>query len=361
MARYSIATSDDGFITLSDKASAMEATIAPQHGGEISSINVRGQQVVYRAREYPDAAEGWRGKAPVLFPAVGRHRDGIYKLATDSSLAAMGLHGFISKCAFRMVASSASETEASVTIEYASNDTVANHEGCYYPFIFSLTIVYTLKDGVLTAQHKVAHLPGGRGPTLMPFAIGNHITFKFPFNTQSGAWEDGSLSSSLTHEHCLTAGSLLSGQTVAQPALQLESGLSLREQLASNGVLGWDLASSEMDDFASTACWLTLRQPGALSVTFEQSYSGPRSRCSSCGSDVAVTAKAGSQSSCCNALTSADPHAHRHFVLWGDKDAGFICPEPWLSGPDSLNTLAGTPLLKAGEDACWTFTMRFER
>lgn len=63
---------------------------------------------------------------------------------------------------------------------------------------------------------------------------------------------------------------------------------------------------------------------------------------------------------CGSSRLSTSPHAHRHFVLWGEPPAegaafGFLCPEPWLSGPDSLNTLQGTPLLLPGESATWTF------
>ena len=37
--------------------------------------------------------------------------------------------------------------------------------------------------------------------------------------------------------------------------------------------------------------------------------------------------------------------------------AGFICLEPWLSGPDSLNTRAGCMELSPGEEQQWTFTI----
>lgn len=47
-----------------------------------------------------------------------------------------------------------------------------------------------------------------------------------------------------------------------------------------------------------------------------------------------------------------------YFVLWGNRDQGFFCPEPWYGGPNSLNLRQGVVLLQSGEAASWTMDVR---
>ena len=57
-----------------DKGGPLRVAVAPRHGGELTSMQYRFEgawhELIYRAREY-DVAEGWSGKAPLLWPAVG--------------------------------------------------------------------------------------------------------------------------------------------------------------------------------------------------------------------------------------------------------------------------------------------------
>ena len=51
----------------------------------------------------------------------------------------------------------------------------------------------------------------------------------------------------------------------------------------------------------------------------------------------------------------------RHFVLWGegsDEKGGFICVEPWLGGPNSLNTRKGSVALGAGKEFRWAWSLQ---
>ena len=69
-----------------------------------------------------------------------------------------------------------------------------------------------------------------------------------------------------------------------------------------------------------------------------------------------------SRGSCCRVfLWVVGTHAVQYFVLWGDADGGFFCPEPWLGGPDSLNTGAGRVVLHAGEAFTWSYTIASTR
>lgn len=45
------------------------------------------------------------------------------------------------------------------------------------------------------------------------------------------------------------------------------------------------------------------------------------------------------------------------FVMWGEAEKQYICPEPWLGVPNSLNTGKGSVHLGAGETFEWTFSI----
>jgi len=61
-------------IVLRDETSRLEAAIAPTQGGELSGMAVefkgRWVELLYRGRDYRPAS-GFRGKASILWPAVG--------------------------------------------------------------------------------------------------------------------------------------------------------------------------------------------------------------------------------------------------------------------------------------------------
>src|ERR1700739_2680824 len=61
-------------IVLRDNTAGVEAAVAPSEGGELTSYRVKfkGQwvELLYRARDYAPGP-GFRGKAPLLWPAVG--------------------------------------------------------------------------------------------------------------------------------------------------------------------------------------------------------------------------------------------------------------------------------------------------
>src|SRR6478672_2388708 len=61
-------------VILRDNAAGVEAAVAPQAGGELSSFRVRFRgkwiELLYHARDY-SPNQGFAGKGPVLWPAVG--------------------------------------------------------------------------------------------------------------------------------------------------------------------------------------------------------------------------------------------------------------------------------------------------
>jgi galactose mutarotase-like enzyme len=191
-----------------------------------------------------------------------------------------------------------------------------------YPFPFTVTATLSVKDGAVKLTMRVANTASEEGSRL-PFSIGNHISLQFPFLPSAGSWEDGVVRSSGTVEHKLSGRSLLTGQMEARPELG-EGGLPITSKTpdACNMVLG---------GFGAADAFVEVVQPGAMSVRVTQSFGdGPEGLSS----------------------RLAD---HRHFVFWGDADAGFFCPEPWVSGPSALNTRAGLIVLEPGQSQEWGF------
>lgn len=352
----------DGSALIEIGDGVLSASVSPGRGGQLVSLKGQGGLELI----YSNSVDGWQGGSPVLFPAVGRHRDGTYSLTRcskgedgvvqDQQLR-MPLHGFVQDKQFDVTSFGIDDKGCPHV------DLKLVHLGdVHYPFDFNLTIRYSIASYELVVRHDIKNLTtsGADKSFLMPFAIGNHITLRFPF-TAGGRWDEGRVLTSLTHEHALAPGSLLSGKCIERSELgEAGSGLPLTNPLATDGVLGWGPAIVEGGDFTSKTCQLEVSQPGQVTVRLRHSYEGPGPRCARCGD---APGPSGPACPACGprGRISADPHAHRHFVLWGEPPSadgsrgGFICPEPWLTGPDSLNTLAGTPLLKPGETATWAF------
>lgn len=344
-ARYYISASEiDGVAvcTLGDRVAGVEIAFAPARGGEWVSFTHQGRQLMDRGLQMspPSPASRWAGHAPILWPAVGRQRDGgAYIPPGESTARIMPLHGFAKDCAFTVEDLDASDSEASVSMVLTHADCAAF--AAAFPYSFKLVVKVTLSAGLVTLAHTVAHTgSGGDASTLMPFAIGNHLTLRFPLLEGAADWASGRIQSSVTHEYELTSGSLLSGVLRPEPAFGDGSGMPLTTPCATNGVFGTPAP-------AEAACWLRVVQPHVLAVEVTHAITQGPERVAD--DDATQT-------------WLAHANSHRHFVLWGEppvsgESAGFICPEPWVTGPDSLNTRAGLPLLRAGESATWTMTV----
>ncbi len=64
----------ESLIVLTDHENGVEATIAPQQGGELCGLKYKHGaewvELLYKACDYKPS-DGWRGKAPLLWPATG--------------------------------------------------------------------------------------------------------------------------------------------------------------------------------------------------------------------------------------------------------------------------------------------------
>jgi len=110
----------------------------------------------------------WDQHAPVLFPVCGRILNGYYLY--NGKKYEMDGHGFASKCSFSVK----TKGEDSVTLVLESNETTLKE----YPFEFSLTAKYTVKEASLSAEFTVEN----KDKKVMPYMFGWHPGFSLEKN-----------------------------------------------------------------------------------------------------------------------------------------------------------------------------------
>ena len=144
------------------RAGGATARIALQ-GGEPVSWRVGGVDYLWSG----DPAH-WNRHAPILFPVVGASAGGVVRVAGREY--PMPQHGFARDLPFALVERDA----ASALLRLMDTSETRVH----YPFAFRLDLAVSLAaDGALTLSFAVANT----GPTPMPYALGFHPAFPWPF------------------------------------------------------------------------------------------------------------------------------------------------------------------------------------
>jgi galactose mutarotase-like enzyme len=183
--------------------------IVQPDGAELRSIqDAAGSEYLWQA----DPAI-WNRHAPILFPIIGKLRNGHYEL--DGKTFSMPKHGFARTSIFQLIDK---KTDQLVFLLAPSDETRA----CY-PFEFALTVSYSLIGNALHIQYAVRNT----GSSLMPFSIGAHPGFTLPSPIDDCFLE---FEQEETLTACLLSDSgLLSEETV--PVLQKTNRLPLSETL----------------------------------------------------------------------------------------------------------------------------------
>lgn len=109
----------------------------------------------------------WSGRAPNLFPYIGRLTNETYTL--NGKQYNMGIHGFAAKTEFLLEG----ETENSATFLLRSNGSIRK----MYPYYFELRVAYRLEGPHISIRYSVSNID--RSP--MYFGIGGHPGFSLPF------------------------------------------------------------------------------------------------------------------------------------------------------------------------------------
>ncbi len=310
-------------IVLRDNAAGIEAAVAPQAGGELSSYRVRRKgewlELLYHARDY-SPNQGFAGKGPVLWPAVGaqypvgeppKQSCGMGSVVVAGKTYPMPCHGFARTLPWKQVSRSANNSGARVTVELSDSDRTRQ----FYPYTFRLDAIYELAGGHLTIDYVTTSDPVNQQP--MIFAIGNHIAFKIPF----------------------IAGTNPADMTIRTPnTIQLLRGANGLPN-GENKVNSFDHAR-RLGDFDSS---VALPLAGYPSTPYAL-LSDPQ------GLGVRV----GQQSS---ALL---PEPLDRFHLYGGPKVGYFCPEPWFGLINSLNTGQGAVTLRPGDKFTWRIELSTE-
>lgn len=315
-ARYAALRQDgEARIVLRDEEAGLEATLAPAAGGELCSLRYRWKQqwveLLYRACQY-EPAPGWRGKAPLLWPATGGtfapsdppgQPSGHYTVGQTTYR--MPFHGFAQNLPWKAGLVHAGPRQAAAVLDLASNEQTRR----LYPFDFLLSADYRVAEGRLTIRYTV--IASKQNKDEMFFSIGNHITFRTPLLPGS---EPG-LTRITTPARLLLvkdARNLPTGETAPAP---FSKGVLLRDVESNRAI---SLGGYPSDPV------LTMEDPQGLRVRLRH-----RAR-----------------------WLPAQPLVQ--FNLFGDAQAGFFSPEPWVGAQNSLQSRRGLVFLKPGQDWDWT-------
>ncbi len=314
-------------VTLTDQKRGIRIGVIPAAGGEIGSFQIRDgarwREILYRAMKYGAAGgDGWSGRAPTLWPAVGRSFSekqiaawrrtgkipGHCAYVVNGRERRIGGHGFARNFPWSFENYGYGREEAWVTCALRSSAATRR----WYPFDFEMRVTYTLDRGSLRMRYEVAAGRANRGP--MPFCLGNHISFKLPFFGR-GRFGDCTLRTNATRLLELSPLNLLSGRS---ERVDLSRPVSVGDEQWQNTVLG---------GLRADAARMELNDPKGLKMVVTQG-------------EIPVGRRRLAER---NIL----------FVLWASPQLGYYCPEPWAGKPNGLNDAAGRVSLSRGERFAW--------
>ena len=136
---------------------------ASELGAELQSIIFDGTQYLWQGNP-----EFWTGRAPILFPIVGKLRGGA--MLYDGNKYIMKNHGICRDAVFNMI----KKTDDSITFSLCDN--IVTKE--VYPFDFELFVTYKLVESTLATQLQVTN----KYSNTIYFSIGGHPAFNCPLN-----------------------------------------------------------------------------------------------------------------------------------------------------------------------------------
>ncbi len=309
-------TQTGGFLTLTDDTGGLQATMNPQAGGELCGLRFRFRgewvELLHRACDYAEAP-GWRGKAPLLWPATGAtlragetpgaQRPGSYEW--NGKAYSMPFHGFVQNMPWKVEMAAAGRRSADAVLSVTDTEQTRK----YYPFRFTLTVEYRVSEGRLAMVYMVRSSSQNSGK--MFFSIGNHITFRNPF-------VKGSDPAKMRLE--TPAGLMLikdknnlpTGETKPPPF----PGSVLAGNLAANPVIS--LGGYRGDPT------VVLLDPQGLRLRMKHS------------------------------ARKLPPQPYVQINLWSDNPLSYISPEPWVGAQNSFHSRRGLVELSPGEQWQWT-------
>lgn len=136
---------------------------AKKEGAELTSIKLDGEEKLHDGKEY------WNRQAPILFPIVGKLKEG--KTIIENQAYEMGQHGFARDMVFECKKDKENLKEFKL---------IANEETLKkYPYNFELTVKYQVKDNTLIVTYEVENIDNKN----ILFGIGAHPAFKCNYSS----------------------------------------------------------------------------------------------------------------------------------------------------------------------------------
>ena len=318
-------------VELTNADASICAAVCPEEGAELSSLKVsyggEAAEIIFRAFDYSEC-EGWRGRGPWLWPAVGRtfsaeEIDHIIKTGTSPRIGSYSLpdfpgrvfqipiHGFAMRMPWALTETGSSNTEAWCTC--ALRATPETKEA--YPFDFELDLKTRVGASRVVLEFKVTADENNSAP--MPFAAGNHMTFRVEPDTES--WCKSVFRTGATKRMLINKAAVTTGETV-----DLGDGVggSISDNFYHNGVLG----GYSQDPAIAELLW-----PDGRGIRVKQTQSREES-------DVVA------------------PPSDYYCVLYAKQQRAYFCVEPWVGTPNVLNE--GAPVvLKPGGSWLWEVSL----
>jgi galactose mutarotase-like enzyme len=303
----------------------LQAYVAPAHGADLAGLEVRHDgrwsELLYRGMDY-GPTDGWTGKAPILWPAVGRN----FPNPAGSGRPGDGLgwvfhgrrypipiHGFARDQAWRIVRRGTCDGSAFLQLALRDNDLTRS----MYPFGFTLTTEYRIWRDALYIRQAVHAARSNAEP--MPFSIGNHLTFRIPL-LPGGDGPQTAISTPATEQVITDGSGKPTGQVVAVSYAMPRPLSSLKP-----------LTAISLSGYAEGQEWVRLEDRSGFAIIVAHSE-GRRPR----GTPVL-------------------------FNLWGDVPHGYFAPEPWVGKQNSLATGDGAMALAPGDTYRWMIEVRAEK
>lgn len=307
-------------IRLNSPDGRLSAWIAPHQGAELCGLEWQGRELLWRGRDFAPTS-GWTGRAPILWPAIGRtFAHGPEPTAETFRQAPLGwtvggvdhpmpMHGFARSLPWAV------EDRTPSTLRLALTDDAQTR--AFYPFGFRHTLTYSLADGALTLVHQIE--AARTNPGAMPFVVGNHATFNLPPGGARNA-VDATLISNASHRMVLDAAGRPTGESVPFDAYARPT--------PARAVEAFDV------------------------IVLHTGGEPPRVRLSD-------------PSGLC--VTVSHHAADRQFsslefvTLWGDPGGGYLSLEAWLGRPNALATGDGACFARPGSAWEWTMSIEVEQ
>lgn len=307
-------------IMLSDEKDGIEACVVPSKGGELSSLRIffhnQWHELLYRALDYGNI-KGWRGKAPLLWPAVGRN----YASNTDEKNNKLSylyhnqyyeipIHGFARFCTWHVVRMYANHKKSEVIL--SMDDSQASQD--MYPFRFKVYVVYSITNGHYEAAYRIIANKSNKGN--MFFSIGNHITFNVPL-IKNSQLDHCYFETPLTVQYVQDDKGIPTGKTLQ---CNFMPKVPITDFKAHKSVsLGGSIKKNP---------WVKLYDPSGLSITLYQH------------------------------AQSLPELPFVRFNIWGDTAAGYLSMEPWVGLQNSFNLHKGLIYLRPGQ--AWKWNLRID-